>query len=91
MNAGQVFDVTEAHEGARDLLAALHVGEEIGAAGKWHGGGALAVEDVRGLFEGARGAEVEKGQAHHERVTCSLSGRDFAERGTSFTALPSPP
>lgn len=73
----QAFDEAEAHDRSGDQLAALHVGEQIGAAGERHGAGALAVENAGGFVQCARRTEFEKGQAHHELSTFSFSGRGF--------------
>src|SRR5579863_452840 len=87
----QVLDVTEAHQGARNLLPALHVRKQVRAACERHCLRPFTLENPRSLVESAWRAELEERQPHHELSTFSFSGRDFGGRGTSFTALPSPP
>src|SRR5689334_5215413 len=83
--------MAQAHQRTRNLLATLHVGQQVRAAGKGHRVSPLAVQNASCFFQGARRAKVEKWQAHHGARTFSFSPRCFSRRGTSFTALPSPP
>src|SRR5439155_25296678 len=89
LNFAQGLDVTEAHERPRNLLPPFHVGQQVRAARERHGIGSLAVQNPRSFCERQRRAELEKWQPHHGAST--FSSRGFFRRGTSFTALPSPP
>src|SRR5260370_11005167 len=91
LDATQGFDVTEAHQRSRDLLAAFHVRQQVRAACERHGIGSLAIQNARGFFNRARRAKFKERQAHHGASTFSFSRRGFSRRGTSFIALPSPP
>src|SRR6266571_2945168 len=65
-DALQRFDGAQADQDRRSKLAALHIGEEVGAASNQHGRIAFLCEHVRSLFE-ATGGQIAKGwKAQHQ-------------------------
>src|SRR3989449_7323911 len=72
-HAGQLTNPAKSHQGLGLELAALHVREEIGAAGDEHGVGAAISEVLHGVADGPRRQVFERGQADHDGV--SLKGR----------------
>ncbi len=85
-------DAAEPHHRGRLLLAPLHVGQQVGAAGHQHGVRGIRGQEI-GRLAHARGRDVaERGEAHHDRTVASTpaSALRFLRAG-SFEARPSPP
>ncbi len=62
----QAFDPVQGYERCRRLLPALHIGQEIGAAGNEHAARPFACKYARGFRHAGRRLILEPRQAHHD-------------------------